>query len=184
MERSDQELIAAVLGGNQEAFAEIVARYRRTIYSVVHHMAYDPHEANDLFQEAFIRIYQSLDRYESRSKFSTWAVRIATNLCIDRRRRRRDELVAAEDFPDIPDRSENPEEQFINAERTARLRQAIKKLPDKYRIPVILFHQEGLAYEEMAEVLRWPMSMIKNRLYRARLMLRDTLIADGKGESL
>jgi RNA polymerase sigma-70 factor (ECF subfamily) len=79
---------------------------------------------------------------------------------------------------------DTPEESYLRKERAERLRRAIQELPEKYRTPIILFHQNGLSYEEMTRVLDQPMTIIKNRLYRARLMLREALMQERKEEAL
>lgn len=180
MEASDQELIKQCLAGNQESFAVIVARYKRLIYSVVYNMIRDREETNDISQEVFVRIYKALDRYNPEYKFSTWAAKIATNLCMDVLRKKKPALVPIEEIEDVSNGFDTPETQYMESERNERVRKAVAELPDKYRIPIILFHQGGLSYEEITETINEPMSIVKNRLYRARLMLREKLTAEHK----
>mgnify|MGYP005850979027 CR=1 FL=1 len=184
MEPSDLKLIQKCLSGNQDAFAEILSRYKRLIYNVIYNLISDSPEANDLFQEVFIRIYKSLHSYNPDYKFSTWAAKIATNLCLDRLRQKKLQSVPMEEIPEISDNQANPEELYLAKEQKQRIRMAVDRLPEKYRIPVILFHQQGLSYEEMAIILNQPVSIIKNRLYRARLMLRDTLGSNREREAI
>ncbi len=184
MEMSDIELINQCLDGKQEAFEEIVNRYKKLIYSVVYNMISDKQEVSDISQEVFIRIYRSLDRYNPQFKFSTWAVRITTNYCLDILRKKKVDSVPMDDIVGISSGSDTPEVRYINKERSEKIRKAVAELPEKYRVPIILFHQNGLSYEEMTKVLDEPMSIIKNRLYRARLLLRDKLSKDRKEEVL
>lgn len=172
---SDIELIKRILSGNQELFSELVSRYKKLIFSVVYNMIHDKQEVNDVTQEIFIRIYQALHRYNPEFKFSTWSVKIATNYCLDTLRKKKVDSLPMEDLPDIPSSVDTPESEYIKKEGRLRIKKAIEKLPEKYKIPVILFHQHGLSYEEITKVLDEPMTIVKNRLYRARLMLREEL---------
>jgi RNA polymerase sigma factor (sigma-70 family) len=176
LEKSDIELISESISGDQDAFAEIVSRYKKLVYSVVYNIMDDKQEVSDVSQEVFIRIYKSMDRYNPEFKFSTWCVKIATNLCLDTLRKRKVTYVPLEDAEGICSNSETPEDKALRMERSRRIREAITELPEKYRIPIVLFHQNGMSYEEMVKILNEPMTIIKNRLYRARLMLREKLM--------
>lgn len=184
MELTDYELIQKCLSGRQEYFEELVTRYKKLIFSVVYNMINDKEEVSDISQEVFIRIYKALDRYNPEYKFSTWAVRIATNLCLDIYRKKKLDSMPIEEIEDLSDGIDTPEASYLQKERSGRIRKAIQALPEKYRIPIILFHQNGLSYEEIMKVTGEPMTIIKNRLYRARLMLREALTPDRKEEVL
>jgi len=181
---TDYDLVKSCLAGDQDAFSELVSRYKRLVYSVVYSMIPDRQEVNDIAQEVFIRIYKSLGRYNPQYKFSTWTAKIATNYCLDMLRKKKVDSLPIEEIRDLSGGSNTPEERFIRKERNERIWKAVESLPEKYRTPLMLFHQNGLSYEEMTEVLNEPMTIIKNRLYRARLMLREKLSADRKEEVL
>jgi RNA polymerase sigma factor (sigma-70 family) len=183
LEASDYQLVERFLAGERDAFAEIFARYKKLVYNTIYNFMGESSEVNDLFQEAFLKIYKSLARYNPEYRFSTWTIRITTNVCLDRLRQARPEHAAMDDIEEVGDDRLDPEGQCLARERTERVRKALRELPEEYRTPVILFHQQGLSYEAMVEVLGQPMSIIKNRLYRARLMLRDRLGPDGKEEA-
>lgn len=184
MEISDYELIKKCLSGDQQMFAELVSRYKKLVYSVVYNMINDKQEVNDISQEVFIRIYRSLDRYNPEYKFSTWVVKITTNFCLDILRKKKIDYTPIEEIQDISRENDTPEDKYIRNERSERIRKAISELPDKYRMPIVLFHQNGMSYEEICKILNEPMTIIKNRLYRARLMLREKLEPDRKEEVL
>ena len=184
METSDIDLIKACLNGNNDAFSELVTRYKKLIYNVVYNMINDKQEINDIAQEVFIRIYRSLGRYNPEYKFSTWSVKIATNFCLDVLRKKRVDTVSIEDLVSVSSNVDTPEEQYVSKERSAKIREAVDELPEKYRVPVILFHKNGLSYEEMTKIMNEPMTIIKNRLYRGRLMLKDKLLICRKEEIL
>ena len=184
MELTDYEIIQKFLSGQQDYFEELVTRYKRLIFSVVYNMTNDKEEVSDISQEVFLRIYKALDRYNPEYKFSTWAVRIARNLCLDIHRKKKVDSAPIEEIEDFSDGVDTPEASYIQKERSERIRRAIQELPEKYRTPIILFHQNGLSYEEMTKVLDQPMTIIKNRLYRARLLLREALMQERKEEVL
>ncbi len=181
---SDIELINRSINGDQEAFSEMVSRYKRLIFKVIYNMINNEQEVNDIAQEVFLKIYKSLERYNPEYKFSTWAVKIATNYCLDMLRKKRIETLPIDEVEGVSGNIDTPETYYIDKERNQRIREAVSKLPEKYRLPIILFHQNGLSYEELVKVLNEPMTIIKNRLYRARLMLREKLLTDRKEGAL
>lgn len=175
MELTDYELVKRCLSGDQGSFSEIVNRYKKLIYSVVYNMIPDKQDVYDISQEVFMRIYKSLHKYNPEYKFSTWSVKITTNLCLDMLRKKKLDSLPLDEIAGVANSSLTPEEIYIKKERAVRIHEAIDELPEKYRMPIILFHQQGLSYEEITEVLSEPMTIIKNRLYRARAMLRQKL---------
>lgn len=175
MELSDYEIVQGCLKGNNELFAELITRYKKMIYNIIYHYMYDKEEANDISQEVFIRIYKALGSYNPEYKFSTWSLRIATNLCLDTLRKKKINYIPIEEIESISREENTPEKKYLRKERSAIIREAIANLPENYRIPIILYHQKGLAYKEIAEKLNKPMSIIKNRLFRARLALRESM---------
>lgn len=183
LEVTDYELVQKCLSGNQGSFAEIVARYKKLIYNVVYNFIGNSPDLKDLFQEVFLRVHKSLANYNPDYQFSTWVVKIASNVCLDQLRRKRSEQMTMEDITEVSDNRPNPEDQYIARERLEKIRKAVQELPEDYRILVILFHQQELSYEAMGQILDQPITIIKNRLYRARLMLRDKLSVDKKGET-
>lgn len=184
MEVSDIELINKILAGDHELFSELVTRYKKLIYSVVYNMIKDKEEVNDISQEIFIRLYQALNRYNPEYKFSTWSVKIATNYCLDVLRKKKADVVPIDEMIEVPYNGDTPELKYIRKEQKNKIREAIEELPEKYKIPIILFHQNGLSYEEMTHILNEPMTIVKNRLYRARLMLREKLSSSRREEIL
>ena len=178
LEASDYELVKRCISGERDIFAEIFARYKKLIYRTIFNFVGSSPDVNDLFQEVFLRIYKSLARYNPEYQFSTWVIKITTNICLDRLRRKRPDHETMESIEEVGDSRSSPENSCLDRERAERVRKALQELPEDYRTPVILFHQQGLSYEEMAEIMGQPMTIIKNRLYRARLMLRDKIGPD------
>lgn len=179
----DYELIKLVMSGDQNAFAQLVNRYKNLVYSVVLRMVNNTEEANDLAQEIFIKLYKNLDKYQPEYKFSTWLIRISTNHIIDYRRKRKKETVSIEEIPYELTNHITPEKEYVKKEEIKQLECAIKTLPDLYKIPIVLYHQQGLRYQEIADTIGEPLSKVKNRIFRGRKMLKESL-EKGKGEGI
>jgi len=171
----DRELIEMCLNGNQDSFAELVRRYKKIIYCTVSYYIKDKEEVNDLAQEVFLRIYKNLKSYNSEYKFSTWSVRITRNLCLDCLRKKKLQISSLDACENVASSDDTPESKYISNERRIEVRNMINKLPEKYKTLLILYHNKGLSYKEMAQKLGEPMSIIKNRLYRARMALKENL---------
>jgi len=181
LEYSDTELVQKCLNGENDAFEQMVDRYKRLVYSVAINMFKDREEVYDVSQEVFIKIYKSLDKYNSEYKLSTWIVRITTNHCLDILRKKKPQTVSLDKVAEVSRKKDTPEERYINKEEKKELRDAIGSLPEKYRLLIILYHRQGLSYDEIAKITGEPMSIVKNRLYRARQMLRE-MLTDKKEE--
>jgi len=178
LENTDYELVKQCLAGSSDSFSELVARYKKLIYSAVYNMVSDKEEADDISQEVFLKIYKALDRYNPEYKFSTWSVKIATNYCVDILRKKKYDSVPLEEIEATCASRDTPEARYISKEKRERIRKAVNELPEKYKVLIIMFHENGLSYDEMSKILNEPMTIIKNRLYRARLMLKDKLSAE------
>ena len=180
---SDYDLIQKCLNEDKEYFSELVSRYKNPVYSIILRMTNNQDEVGDLAQEVFIKIYKNLHRYCPDFKFSTWAIRITTNHVIDYRRKKQQETVSLEDAEyEIPS-GESPEAAYIKDEQRAALKKMVDDLPDMYKIPIVLYHNEGLSYQEISEVMEEPLSKVKNRIFRGRKMLKESLMVLRGGES-
>ena len=180
--KTDYELVRESCSGNQEAFAELIGRYKNLVYSVVLRMVNDPEDANDLAQEVFLKIYRNLDKYSPSFQFSTWVIRIATNTVIDLRRKKRMDMVSMEDLSVEPVGENSPEDAVGRKERQKQLKAAIDALPEMYRLPILLYHLEGMSYQEISKALKIPLSKVKNRIFRGRKLLRENLFGGQEGE--
>lgn len=157
--------------GDLKAFEELMVKYKKLVYNMCFRMLKDRYDAEDGTQEAFIKIYRGLRAYNGRSKFSTWALKITSNMCIDLIRKRKIQTVPIEDY-NIKDDS-SPEKHFIDSETKKDINKAVNELPEKYRTVIIYYHFMNLSYAEISDILGEPMSIVKNRIYRARLMLKN-----------
>ena len=180
---TDYELIQGCLDGDNSYFNELLGRYKNLVYSVVLRMVNDREEANDLAQEVFIKLYKNLARYQPEYKFSTWVIKIVTNHVIDYRRRKKQEFVDIDDIGSkIPGRpQDNPEYAFEMKELSKLLKNLLEDLPEMYRVPIVLYHQQGLSYQEISDITNEPLSKIKNRIFRGRKMLKESLQGLKKG---
>jgi RNA polymerase sigma-70 factor (ECF subfamily) len=150
----------------------------------VYNILYDKNEVLDVSQEVFLRIYKNLDKYNPKYKFSTWAVKVSTNLCLDINRKKKLNTSSIEEIEFCLGDYETPEKEFLIKEEKINLQNIIDELPDKYRIPIILYHKNNMSYEDIKKVLGQPMSIVKNRLYRARKILKDKILKKRKEEVL
>ncbi len=182
--KTDMELVQESIQGSQEAFGELVRRYKNLVYSVVMRMVNNPEDANDLAQEVFLKIYRNLDKYSSTYQFSTWVIRIATNTVIDFHRKKRLDAVSMEDMVVEVAGGERPEEKLSQKENRRQLENAIAALPQMYRIPIVLYHLEEMSYQEIATALQIPLSKVKNRIFRGRKLLKEYLLQGKEGEKV
>lgn len=178
-EKGDYDLILEVLSGHQFAFEVLLNRYKNLVYSVILRMMSDKEEANDQAQEVFIKVYKNLAKYNVEFKFSTWIMKITTNHIIDYRRKNRIETADIETaiLPPTP----SAEDDFLAKEQSETLSDMVENLPEMYKIPIVLYHQQGLSYQEISEIVNEPMSKVKNRIFRGRKILREKLQGNGHG---
>lgn len=186
---SDHALIEATRIGDEDAFAELVGRYRNQITSYIYRMTNDYDGAVDLAQETFVRVYRAADRYQTTYAFSTYIYRIATNLAISElRKRKRRRLVSLTGFFQSKDGAEprefNPaderplvDSEMVDAERRLAVQRAISTLPEKYRAPLVLRDVDGKSYEEISRILQTSEGTVKSRISRARGFLREKMSA-------
>jgi RNA polymerase sigma-70 factor, ECF subfamily len=183
---SDRELVATAVTGVEGSFEELVRRYQRPISAYVYRMVGNYESALDLTQEIFIKVYNSLTRYREEFKFSTWIYKIAHNAAVDHLRRsttREQSLVIGQegDQFDLPIESGrlSPEQESEQRERRVEIESVVRALPANYRELIILRHSQDLSYEEIVEVTGLPLGTVKNRLFRAREMMRQEFLEKG-----
>jgi RNA polymerase sigma-70 factor (ECF subfamily) len=183
---TDSDLVLRAIAGREDGFEELVRRYQRPIAAYVYRMVGDYDSALDLTQEVFIKVYNSLERYRSEYKFSTWIYKIAHNAAVDHLRRystREQSLVSdcegtQYDLP-IESNRPTPEQESERRERRAEIEAVVDQLPPAYRELVVLRHSHDLSYDEIAEVTALPLGTVKNRLFRAREVMRQHFLQRG-----
>jgi RNA polymerase sigma-70 factor (ECF subfamily) len=190
---SDEEAVARARQGDHGAFALLVARYQGRAHGLATRILKDPERARDAVQDAFLKAYSALDRFEGRSGFYTWLYRLTFNHCIDLMRRERggahvewDDAIGSRVAPGagiepLPTRNElaGPARELHRAELREALAQAIESLPDDARRTLVLREVDGLSYAEIAKALRIPKGTVMSRLHYARKKVRETLAEMG-----
>jgi len=183
---TDVELIAKAIRGREDGFEELVRRYQRPITNYVYRMLNDYDSSLDVTQEVFIKVYNSLKKYSSEYKFSTWLYRIAHNAAIDHMRRNtvNQQSLETENGDgayqlQIESPNPTPEQDRELSESRTEIEAVVKCLPAAYRDLILLRHSRDLSYDEIAEVTQLPLGTVKNRLFRAREMMREIFIDRG-----
>lgn len=184
--KTDYELVRrAVDKGDQSAYAELLEKYRESIYFMFLKMVNNKDDAEDLTIEAFGKAFKNLHNYQPTFAFSTWLFRIATNNGIDFIRKKKlhtfslDQSFTVDDGDeisiDIRSTGPDPEETLITEQKKEVLRQFVEKLKPRYRRLIELRYYEGLSYEEIAENLQIPLGTVKAQLFRAKDLLYNVL---------
>jgi RNA polymerase sigma-70 factor, ECF subfamily len=176
---NDNEAIwlAKAQAGDDEAFTYIVETYQKPVFSLCYRMLGNAGDAEDAAQEAFLRAYKHIGRYDPNRSFATWLLSIASHYCIDRLRKRRLSTFSIDDekhdWWQPPDSGPTPEGAMVHDEKQARIQALLDVLPPKDRAAVTLHYWYDHSYEEIAESLSLSVSAVKSRLYRARRALAE-----------
>jgi RNA polymerase sigma-70 factor (ECF subfamily) len=188
MPRTDAQIVAEALKGSQAAYADLLRRYQRPVHSLVLRMVRDPARAEDVAQEVFLKAFRALGSYDQTRKFSSWLFKIAHNTAIDKLRRKQLDTIALEQPEEermdvlsrVPDeRSETPEAAVSRHDLARALEEALGELRPEYREVMLLRFQEGLSYEEIAEIAGLPLGTVKTHIHRARKAMARHLAAAG-----
>ncbi len=184
----DADLVVLAQQGRQDAFREIIRRYERPVFSLVFRMVRDREQAEDLAQDAFIKVLNHIDKYRPEFKLSSWLFKIANNVAIDFLRKRELDTVSIDGsrWADTADEveatslelasgGESPLEEMEAKELGKAIEVAIQRLRPEYRACIMLRHVEGRSYEEIAATLDLPLGTVKTYIHRARHQLREAL---------
>lgn len=177
---NDASLITKALDGDTDAFGRLVEKYQHRLFNTLLPLASSREEAEDLTQEAFVQAFIKLRTFQQHSAFYTWLYRIAFNLALGRKRRRRRVEISVEQAREATgvepiDAREGPGERLERSERVLQVREALKALSEEHRAILVLREMEGCDYETIAEILELPVGTVRSRLHRARTQLRDFL---------
>ena len=169
----ERVLVQAVLAGDREAFRPLVEAHQTRVYNLALRMLGNAHEAEDAAQDAFLQAYARLKSYRPEWRFQTWIMAIASNLCIDRLRRRRLEPIAFADATQHDDiefisREPQPDAALVRKQRDDAIRAMLLELPAEDRSVVVMFYFNDMSYEEIAQATNTTVSAVKSRLFRAR----------------
>ncbi len=177
----DGELIELIKEGDERAFAVLIKRYQKSLYSFIFRMLGTPEEAKEIFQETFIRIYKNIHSFNTDSRFSPWAYRIAHNLCIDYLRKSERDILKKQTSPfneglghhsKISEKGEgshleSPESITYKNQLSKRVQMAVEQLPPKQRAVFVMYQYNNFSYEEIAEALNIPLGTVKSRMHNA-----------------
>ena len=179
----DRALVARILEGDRDRFTELVRRYEKRLVNYVYRITHRYEGAHDLAQDIFVKVYLALDRYDPKYQFSTWLFRIAQNSAIDALRKKSiaevpivrtggDDEGKEREFADA---GVSPYRAMKNKQLGAAIDVAVRNLPPDYRELIQLRHFAELSYEEIASMKKLPLGTVKNKLFRARNLLKDAL---------
>jgi RNA polymerase sigma-70 factor, ECF subfamily len=184
----DRDLVVQARMGRESAYRELLRRYERPVFSLVVRMVRDTTVAEDLAQEAFVKAFHALDKYDPSYRFSNWIFKIANNVTIDHLRKRTLDTVSlegpasrnadggAEPRPlQVADTGETPAEYTENRALGHSIEAAIDTLRPEYRSAILLRHVEGYSYEEVAEIMEIPLGTVKSYIHRGRAELKERL---------
>jgi RNA polymerase sigma-70 factor, ECF subfamily len=184
----DADVVSLAQRGNEAAFRELIRRYERPVFSLIYRMVRDSAAAEDLSQDAFIKVLNNLDKYRPEFKFSSWLFKIANNVTIDALRKRQLDTISLDGSPhassaseveasrfELADDAESPLDELASRELGAIIEHAIATLRPEYRNCIMLRHVEGRSYEEIAATLDLPLGTVKTYIHRARHELREAL---------
>ncbi len=177
---AEQQVIEAVLAGDTDRFEKLVHRYQKPIINFIFRMVGNYEDAAELSQDVFIKSFSSLASYDSSYRFSTWLFRIATNRAIDFLRKKRVPVVSMEgpdeeQTPQYGDDGPSPLDEIETDRVKGLLSDAIQQLPPDYREVIVLYHVNEVSYEQIATITDLPLGTVKNRIFRARQMMRRIL---------
>ena len=176
----DRALVTEALDGDQDAYQQLMQKYREPIRRHVNRMVRDKAMVDDLVQESFIKAFTSLNSYSSDYAFSTWLYKIATNHTIDYLRKKKLSTFSIDQPPpgseeartyELPDTTYRPDRHVMADQRRELIQEAIEALPPKYHRVIVLRHQRELSYDEIAEELDLPLGTVKAHIFRARALL-------------
>ncbi len=177
----DASLVELARAGDTAAFGSLVRRYQDRLFPTAYRLTGRVEDAQDLVQEAFLKAYVNLGQFHGESSFFTWLYRIAVNLALSNRRKKRVESHAPlaqgmprDDLIEDPSRA-GPSDAIERAERDQQIHRALGTLSPDHRVVVVMKDLDGLSYEEIARNLRIPLGTVRSRLHRARLELREKL---------
>ena len=189
--RTDQQLVAQVLGGNTAAFGHLVQRTEGLVTQLVFKLIRHPADRPDIAQEVYLKVFKNLAGFRFQAKLSTWVGQIAYNTCLHYLEKKQLVLLdPAEPAPDNPAEAgrrapptlvagpaSDPETALLDQDLAGILSAAIEQLPPLYRTLIALYHQQELSYEEIAQITSLPDGTVKNYLFRARKLLKQQLLA-------
>lgn len=183
----EEEIIRELKKGNNEIFQLIVEEYKNRVFSCAYKFTRNYTEAQDLSQEIFLKIYSNIQNFNFKSKLSTWVYRVATNHCIDWKRKNKKIITVKFDEEIDPSKDNNsftPEKKMIKKEKKKSISDCLQKMPKIYKECIIMYHFNDMSYKEISKLLKVPEKTIETRLYRGRRLLKKHLKESLNGGAL
>ena len=181
---TDQEIVERCLAGERDVFSQLIERYGGRVYNVALRITNDPDAANDCAQEAFVRAYRALHRYDPAYPFGPWILKIATNASLSHLQRWHAHEIVMDELPERAEPEEQgPELSALRREEMSEVMAALGELPPAYRAALTLRHMQQLSYQECADALGLPLGTLKTHLHRARAALKSRLAQRRKERS-
>ncbi len=171
--------IDEILSGNKHAYTNIINKYKNPLYATILRMIKNPQDAQDLVQEAFIKVYQQLGKYDGKGAFSSWIYRVAINHCLDELRKKKYKFQQLEIQESHAKNPNHPEVIFMKKEKNRQIERLIATLPEDERIIILLRYVNELSYSEISQIVEIPISSVRNKLHRAKKKLRETITREG-----
>lgn len=180
----DYELIGKAIKGDQPSYDRLMKKYYKLVNNLIYRMIYNKEDVEDLTQEAFIKAFNSLEKFDHQFAFSTWLYKIASNNCIDYLRKKKlhtisiDKEIDSEDEDlrfEIPDNEYKPDRNILETEKKKIIEDAIASLPEKYKTVILLRHKDEMEYDEIAKKLNIPLGTVKAHIFRGRELLNKYL---------
>lgn len=176
---SEADLIAKCQEGDRQAFNRLVMHYQNLVYSFLYRLAPNWNDIDDLAQEVFVRVFHSIKKLKDRTQFKGWLYRIAVRVFIDEQRRwkkRKERFVSDEQLLETrTDLNETPAQLLEQEQLQRRLQKALDRLPEEYRLAIVLREMQGLSYQEIANALKCSINTVRSRIFRGRQHLRRML---------
>ena len=173
---TDDDLLAAICNGDQKAFTTLAARHYDIVYRVSWRVLGGPADAEDVTQEAFLKLWQSPQTLREGRAIRSWLVRVASNLAIDRLRRKQPQLM--DELPEVSDDSPSPESALSQSEVAGSVDEAINSLPDRQRLALVLTYYEHMSNQQTASIMDLSVDAVESLLSRARRNLKSALAGD------
>lgn len=167
----DIQSVQRILAGDKQAYIDIINKYKNPMYATVLRMTKNPETAQDLLQEAFIKVYEQLKKYDQKGSFKSWIYKVAINHCLDQLRKKQIRIGQVEE--EQLTNSTTPEVVFLKKEKSRELERLLSGLPEDERIILLLRYANELSYEEICNTLSISLADVRNKLHRAKKKLRN-----------
>lgn len=185
VKESDIHLVEMILAGNMDSFTLLVDRYKDMVFTLSVGLLQNREEAEEVAQDAFLKVFKALPKFKQKAKFSTWMYRIVYNECISRLRRKKAKLVSIEDvnYQELPDDFEENNPEWVQKEvREKNLKEALQDLPEQDKTIVMLYYYENCLVEDISKIMDLSPSNVKTKLFRTRKKLHSILVDAKKKE--